>query len=180
LLQREIARADGIERIAWAFDPLQAGNAHFNLARLGASAGVYVENMYGLRTDALNAGVPTDRLIAEWETSDVPAAAIAADAVATLPRVIQLERGRGDDPPGSLLEPRAIDDVAIFNAAHLFLEVPSDIAHLRREAPALAERWRSVVGQAFRTAFAAGYRAIHFVRDDTSGQRRSFYVLQRL
>ena len=53
--------------IAWAFDPLQAGNAHFNLARLGATAGRYIDNMYGERTDALNAGVPTDRLIAEWD-----------------------------------------------------------------------------------------------------------------
>ena len=26
----------GDRRIAWAFDPLQAGNAHFNLTRLGA------------------------------------------------------------------------------------------------------------------------------------------------
>ena len=59
----------GSSVIAWAFDPLQAGNAHFNLARLGATAGRYIENMYGERTDALNAGVPTDRLIAEWETS---------------------------------------------------------------------------------------------------------------
>ncbi len=80
-LQRTIAHAEGIERIAWAFDPLQAGNAHFNLARLGASAGRYVENMYGLRTDALNAGVPTDRLIAEWDTGgDAIAAAPANDA----------------------------------------------------------------------------------------------------
>ena len=38
-VQRAIAHAEGIERIAWAFDPLQAGNAHFNLARLGATAG---------------------------------------------------------------------------------------------------------------------------------------------
>ena len=32
--QRDFARAEGIGVIAWAFDPLQAGNAHFNLARL--------------------------------------------------------------------------------------------------------------------------------------------------
>src|SRR5947209_1059924 len=29
--QRQFARAAGLELIAWAFDPLQAGNAHFNL-----------------------------------------------------------------------------------------------------------------------------------------------------
>ena len=72
LFQRQVARPEGIERIAWAFDPLQAGNAHFNLTRLGAHAGRYVENMYGERTDRLNAGVPTDRLIAEWDVAAAP------------------------------------------------------------------------------------------------------------
>src|SRR5208282_1496439 len=66
IVQRDLAHAAGIDLIAWAFDPLQAGNAHFNLTRLGAQAVRYVENMYGERTDQLNAGVPTDRLIAEW------------------------------------------------------------------------------------------------------------------
>ena len=86
LRQRDFARAEGIDVIAWAFDPLQAGNAHFNLARLGATAGRYVDNMYGERTDALNAGVPTDRLIAEWDMkteSDAPIPA-SDDASKTL------------------------------------------------------------------------------------------------
>ena len=65
-IQRDHARSIGVDVIAWAFDPLQAGNAHFNLRRLGATASRYLENMYGRRADALNRGVPTDRLIAEW------------------------------------------------------------------------------------------------------------------
>ena len=87
--QREVARAEGIEPIAWAFDPLQAGNAHFNLVRLGASAGRYVENMYGERTDALNAGVPTDRLIAEWDVEAEPTRRVRPDAAAVLPRLFR-------------------------------------------------------------------------------------------
>ena len=66
--QREIAQHEQIPCIAWAFDPLQAGNARFNLDKLGATAGRYLENMYGPRTDALNRNTPTDRLIAVWET----------------------------------------------------------------------------------------------------------------
>ena len=89
-----IARAEGIERIAWAFDPLQAGNAHFNLARLGATAGRYVENMYGLRTDALNAGVPTDRLIAEWDTGGEATATIS---VRLQSRSAPLDRNRAGE-----------------------------------------------------------------------------------
>ena len=79
--------------IAWAFDPLQAGNAHFNLARLGATAGRYVENMYGLRTDSLNAGVPTDRLIVEWDTAAIPPAVLPVHDVANLPRLIETRAG---------------------------------------------------------------------------------------
>ena len=95
LLQRDFARAEGIERIAWAFDPLQAGNAHFNLARLGASAGRYVENMYGERTDALNAGVPTDRLIAEWDTEAEHSVTVAPDTTATLAALDSNRASRG-------------------------------------------------------------------------------------
>jgi predicted GNAT superfamily acetyltransferase len=173
--QRTVACAEGIERIAWAFDPLQAGNAHFNLARLGAWAGLYVENMYGLRTDALNAGVPTDRLIAEWATGVDDVVAIPSPEAPALPHLIETEQGRGDLPGA----PVGISESA-FQARQILLEIPNDIVQLRRETPELAERWRSVVGQAFQAAFATGYRAVSFVRHDSSGRRRSFYMLERV
>ncbi len=74
LAQRDFALNQNIEVIAWAFDPLQSGNARFNLDKLGASASHYIVDMYGPRTDALSADTPTDRLIAEWETSPKPRA----------------------------------------------------------------------------------------------------------
>ena len=92
--QRQFARAEGLEPIAWAFDPLQAGNAHFNLGRLGARSHTYIENMYGTRTDALNAGVPTDRLIVVWSTTEEPQprAAIDPAELERLPRVVEAVR----------------------------------------------------------------------------------------
>src|SRR3954462_2022833 len=48
---RDEALAWGIDLIAWAFDPLQGGNARFNLDKLGATARRYVDDMYGPRTD---------------------------------------------------------------------------------------------------------------------------------
>jgi predicted GNAT superfamily acetyltransferase len=171
LLQREFARSEGIERIAWAFDPLQAGNAYFNLVRLGASAGYYVENMYGPRTDALNAGVPTDRLIVEWNIQD-EAKLVTIDTISDLPRLVEREQGGN--------EPVAISDALSLRPLRILLEIPADFALLRRDTPAMAEQWRALVAQAFQAAFAAGYRAVHFVRDDSLGQRRGFYVLERL
>jgi predicted GNAT superfamily acetyltransferase len=180
LCQRDIARSEGIEQIVWAFDPLQSGNAHFNLARLGATAARFVENMYGERTDALNAGVCTDRLIAQWKTRGASPVVLCPRAVANLPRLVEsapvTSSGAGTVPnaPNSEPNPTAI------GGARVLLEIPDDIAALRRERPAEAEAWRSVVNKAMRLALAHDYRAVGFVRDDSSGYRRGFYVLERL
>ncbi len=158
--QREYARSIGLDFIAWSFDPLQAGNAHFNLHRLGASSNRYLENMYGLRTDALNAGVPTDRLIAEWPT--VPGPPKVGDAIGdeTL-RLVE-----GPDEPVS----RRID-----GSHTLLVEIPADIVGLRNGDPARAERWRAAIAGGLNSAFVAGYRAEDVVREGG----RSFYVLRR-
>src|SRR5262249_51451244 len=70
LEQRRRAQAMGIDAVVWAFDPLQASNAAFNLGVLGAVCREYAVDMYGSRTDVLNAGLATDRLLAEWSTRE--------------------------------------------------------------------------------------------------------------
>ncbi len=66
LRQRDIALAQGIRRIEWTYDPLEIKNSFFNLHRLGAISRRYHPDFYGASTSALQAGLPTDRLIAEW------------------------------------------------------------------------------------------------------------------
>jgi len=66
LAQRDDAIARGIDLIEWTFDPLQLRNAHFNLVRLGAVVRRYLPNFYGQTSSPLHAGLPTDRLVAEW------------------------------------------------------------------------------------------------------------------
>jgi predicted GNAT superfamily acetyltransferase len=163
-VQREHARAIGVGIIAWSFDPLQAGNAHFNLHRLGATASRYIENMYGLRTDDLNRGVPTDRLIAEWPVDPV--------------------ESPGRDDPADLAAPRLVEgpnepvSVPFFSTegkTPLLVEIPAEIARLRLDDAPLAERWRAAVAGALTEAFAARYVADDAVR----GGGRSFYVLRR-
>ncbi|HEX8204280.1 MAG TPA: hypothetical protein VF590_27630 [Isosphaeraceae bacterium] len=170
--QAEFARAEGIALIAWAFDPLQPGNAHFNLAVLGASAGRYVEDMYGPRTDALNHGTPTDRLIAEWETTPRPRRAIAMDDALGLPRLIEAT-ARPDGRPAV----EAID--AAGTAPRVLLEIPAKIHLLRTHEPSLADAWQQAVRQAFTAAFAAGFKAVGFLRDESLGARRCYYLLHR-
>lgn len=162
--QREVARAEDIACIAWAFDPFQAGNARFNIAKLGATAGQYVVNMYGPRSDALNKNTPTDRLIAVWETENAPRPKPPGDPYALIgtsnpkaPRVVEA-------PPGETV---------------LFLEVPEAVQTLRANAPELADRWTLAVRAAFLQAFGRGYRAIGFVSRPTGGGPRWGYLLAR-
>lgn len=174
-LQRAFAQSESIPMIAWAFDPLQAGNARFNLAKLGARVRRYVDNMYGPRTDALNAGVPTDRVIAEWEVADDPRPTSSSPPwiePTTVPAMIQASAGAS----GSL-EPRAArkpDGEPLIR-----IDIPPDAATLRRERPELAEAWRKTVREAFLGAFDAGYEAVNFVRYEASGVARRAYLLER-
>jgi predicted GNAT superfamily acetyltransferase len=168
LAQREFARATSVPCIAWAFDPLQAGNARFNLDKLGATVGRYVENMYGPRSDALNRDTPTDRLIAVWETDPSGPGRLPLDAPGDLPRLIVT-----DGPEGPRFAGLSDD------RSRSLLEIPEAISRLRAEAPDLAGAWGSAVRQAFLAAFAAGYRAVGFVREGAGDSRRGYYVLER-
>ncbi len=162
-LQRDHARSIGVGVIAWSFDPLQAGNAHFNLRRLGATASRYIEDMYGPRTDDLNRGVPTDRLIAEWPVD--PADSPVEDDFEALssPRLVE-----GPD------EPTALPFTSFEGTTPLLVEIPADIARLRLDDPPRAERWRAATAAALSAAFSAGYVADDVVREAV----RSYYVLR--
>ena len=79
LAQREAALARGIDLIEWTFDPLDLKNAHFNIERLGVIVRRFVPNQYGITSSRLQAGLPTDRCIAEWHlTRKRKAAPVAA------------------------------------------------------------------------------------------------------
>ena len=67
LAQRDDALARGIHLIEWTFDPLELKNAYFNIEKLGAIVRRYQANHYGMTTSRLQAGLPTDRCVAEWQ-----------------------------------------------------------------------------------------------------------------
>jgi predicted GNAT superfamily acetyltransferase len=66
IFQRHEALKRDIQLIEWTFDPLELKNGHFNFVRLGAVARRYIPDCYGITDSPLDAGLPTDRLIAEW------------------------------------------------------------------------------------------------------------------
>jgi predicted GNAT superfamily acetyltransferase len=65
--QRREALSRGIRHIEWTFDPLQIKNAFLNIHRLGAMSSAYLVDFYGVSSSRLQGGLPTDRLLAEWE-----------------------------------------------------------------------------------------------------------------
>ncbi len=66
LAQRDDALRRGFELMEWTFDPLEIKNAWLNLEKLGAITRRYNINQYGNSSSALQGGLPTDRLVAEW------------------------------------------------------------------------------------------------------------------
>lgn len=161
LEQRARAAEIGVQAIAWAFDPLQASNAAFNLSVLGAECRTYEVDMYGARTDALNAGLATDRLLAEWSTSAEPRRVTWTDAAPLIETI----------PHGELRRPSGV------NAARerrLTLEIPADLRETKRAG--IATEWQHAVRQAFTDAFARGYVAVGFSRADPTRPR---YLLER-
>jgi predicted GNAT superfamily acetyltransferase len=80
MAQREDGLRRGFGWMEWTFDPLQAGNAHFNLQKLGAVARKYLPHHYGPLGSKLQAGLPSDRLVAEWRWA-YPETAIRPEVV---------------------------------------------------------------------------------------------------
>ncbi|MCC6802831.1 MAG: GNAT family N-acetyltransferase, partial [Anaerolineae bacterium] len=69
--QRRWALEQGYRSIGWTFDPLQRGNAWFNLHLLGENARMtsteYHVNFYGDMDDDINRGMPSDRIEVCWQ-----------------------------------------------------------------------------------------------------------------
>ena len=176
--QRSSALPMGIELIEWTYDPLQAANAHLNLARLGAVAREYAENVYGDSSSPLHRGTPTDRLVAEWHLREPHVARRLADrgagllrdaAVASAPVVNPPRPGKPSMQPG-------VANLAA-DAPRLLVEIPGTFGQMQAEDPDLALAWRLHTREIFQRYFAAGYRAVDFflASDATRGQ----YLLAR-
>jgi predicted GNAT superfamily acetyltransferase len=159
LHQRAWALQRGLMGIHWTFDPLVRRNAYFNLTKLGAIAARYRVNAYGDMADAVNAGDPSDRYIAEW-----PVTAAARTAAAPSPGdadvVLQPTADGSPLPSGPTGAPRRM------------AWVPEDILALRRRQPKLARRWRLASRAALVAAMDDGFVAAAMTRD-------GWYVLER-
>lgn len=129
LFQRQDALKRGIDLIEWTFDPLDLKNAHFNLVRLGAVARKYIPDCYGVTQSPLHAGLPTDRLVAEWWLASERVKSILADNPSPMKESAQR------------------------------IVVPANLAEIRDTDRGSATRLQTLVREQFQRWFAEGYAA---------------------
>jgi len=169
--QRKRARDMALEAVVWAFDPLQASNAAFNLGVLGATCRTYEVDMYGARTDALNAGLATDRLLAEWPTAAEPIAG------RTVPWSDSVDLIHTKVVPG-LGFPK-VDRISPITPAakHVHIKIPGRIADVKAHgSSSAASEWQSALRETFQAAFATGFVAVGFSRAEPD---QPCYLLER-
>ncbi len=171
--QRQQVIAQGLPLITWTFDPLEGPNAHLNLHKLCGISRTYWVDVYGTNFGALNAGLPTDRLVVEWWVNgDWLKQRPPVDADAATP-VFEVN-GRGE------LRHIARADLSL-TAPLLQLESLPELHAVKAANLELALDWRLQVRAAFQAYFARGYIATDFLSglDAATGERRNRYILQQ-
>jgi len=182
LEQRRLVLDEGLDHMAWTFDPLEGRNAWLNLHRLGARAWEYWENLYGHTSSALHTGLDTDRLVARWQLDDPRVLERVRGAVPAVPIEEVLEGGRFDlvsratwqDGAPHCTEPR-LD----LRGDLLAIEIPFETRSLRRDHLAVAVEWRCRLRDGLRAYLARGYRVVDFTTGSRDDRRTSFYLLAR-
>jgi predicted GNAT superfamily acetyltransferase len=149
LFQRQDALARGIDLVEWTFDPLELKNAYFNLERLGAIVREFLPNVYGITTSPLHAGLPTDRLVAQWwlKTARVQARA----------------EGRASEGP----QPRMA-------GPHERIAVPRNIGELKTARPSEAMAIQTAARDQFQKWLSRGYTVTGIEMTEAAGT----YLLQ--
>ena len=140
LAQRDLALGAGIATIEWSFDPLRARNANFNINRLGAIARRYEADYYGQVESKFQQGLPSDRLMAEWQLKSA--------------RVKRAIAGKPVRNP--VREPQCV------------IEIPDEIDTLIRQNFAEAQAWQQRVRDLFQQSFAAKLVVTGFSRKDNA------------
>ena len=179
LAQRDRALAQGYDLIEWTFDPLQAMNAHFNLAKLGGVVEEYAPDFYGASTSVLHHGTPTDRVVLSWKITTPHVVRRIAHPAAAL-RVKTHEVAEAPIANTTVMEGEWRKTTKIdltIKERRLWIEIPTGFTDMLQRSPDRALAWRMDVRQMFEEYLAKGYRAVDFVLQREAGFGR--YLLAR-
>jgi predicted GNAT superfamily acetyltransferase len=141
LEQRLEALSRGIRYMEWTFDPLEIKNAFLNIQKLGAVVRSYQVDFYGVSSSRLQGGLPTDRLVAEWQLDS--------------PRVEELLEGRS--AANRWIEKEIEEQILV--PASIYEWKTTEAGRERALAVQLENRCK------FQRAFSRGLAVLGFVRD---------------
>ena len=156
--QRAWALENGYETITWTFDPLVRRNARLNLVKLGVQVFEYFSDFYGDLPDALNAGDPTDRVIAKWS--------LLSDRVVGAARNHNLEIALDSIPIAlsNVFEEPARHEVSPA-AEKIAIYLPTDIIEVRAADSGSALEWRLALRAELELRLKSGYFIEGFTKD---------------
>lgn len=181
LLKLELARQllrKNVNLVKWTFDPLESANAYLNIHKLQATSDTYITNYYEEMQDSINRGVPSDRLIVQWNISGQ-----------LLENIMRKKNGKekyilADDrilnriyyDSENLPQPREIPlslSLKKKEKERFFLEVPSNLHFLREKSMETVINWRYHV----RSILSACFEKEYIISDAIYIKPRFFYVL---
>ncbi len=163
--QRDWCLAKKIHTVRWTYDPLRLANAKLNIAKLGATASQYLENYYGTLT-GINAGAPSDRVMAEWVLNDPRVMARHFGEPRTIPDAPEINTVNDEHPLEINLE---------LQTPYLKMRLPQDYSSILSENPDLALGWRLHGREILQHYFAQGYRIAEFTLLGGAG-----YLLEKM
>ena len=158
MYQKEWARSHGYEMVAWTYDPLMSLNANFNIHKIGAFSRTFLTNFYGEMEDSINAGIRTDRFVAElWLDYERPN--LQEDAEVALDR-----NGKVSPELARIAESGKV----------AFVYIPENFNAVKRSGIPEATRWRDSTKKALELLFGSGFVAVDF-----HPGTESYYILAR-
>ncbi|WP_078428384.1 hypothetical protein [Alkalihalobacterium alkalinitrilicum] len=173
--QYDQARKIGFSNIQWTFDPLEAINANLNFHKLGAIGFKYSENCYGFINDNLNKGIPTDRLVVDWDVNHTLA---QKKSLISSRRGVKeyYEVGKVIGTEDNLYwEVGNIEETS--GDIALKLPIPKNIQKIKYSNPDLAKKWRNQFREVIQRLFAKGFQINDFKQSKKDVNH--FYILTK-
>jgi chorismate synthase len=179
--QRKEALKRKIKLITSSFDPMQPTNAYFVLGKLGAQANVYEENYYGESSSLLERGLPTDRILTQW---DLDSNAVARRLETGPPRHDFRKEVKQQPIINHLVEiaPGLMNSSSAklnCTAEQFLFEVPYNLPEIKNRDLGVALEWQGKMRQVFRHYFRKDYAATDFWVSAQEAHLRAFYVLTK-
>jgi chorismate synthase len=163
--QRDWCLAKGIHTVRWTYDPLRVPNAKLNISKLGATASTYLEDYYGTLS-GINAGAPSDRVMAQWVLNDARVIARHLGEATTIPKALEVNTMDDEHPLEINLK---------LEAQYLKMLLPNDYSSILSQNPDLALAWRLHGRKILQAYFAKGYHIAEFTLEGGAG-----YLLEKI